>query len=164
MDEHTLAWCKRLIGCRSVTGEGTRAIAELCARELLIPHGIEPRLIPSVREGAGQVNLVAMVKGRAADRAPLVFNTHLDTVPPGAAELWTECGGDPFAATVKAGRIYGLGAADTGGGRTRGYRGRDAGACRRGARRRPPAEAGGDGRAYRRSRPGPGGTVRSGGG
>jgi len=113
MDDHTLAWCKRLIGCRSVTGKGTRAIAELCARELLIPHGIEPRLIPSPREGAEQLNLVALVKGRDSGRAPLVLNTHLDTVPPGEPQLWTECGGDPFAASVKADRIYGLGAADT---------------------------------------------------
>lgn len=113
MDERTLAWCKRLIGCRSVTGEGTRMIAELCARELLIPHGIAPRLIPSTGEGAEQVNLVARVKGRDADRAPLVLNTHLDTVPPGDPHLWTACGGDPFAATVAAERIYGLGAADT---------------------------------------------------
>ncbi len=113
MDEHTLAWCKRLIGCRSVTGEGTRTIAELAARELLIPHGIEPRLIPSVREGSEQVNLIAIVKGRDSGRAPLVLNTHLDTVPPGDQHLWTECGGDPFGATVAGQRIYGLGAADT---------------------------------------------------
>jgi acetylornithine deacetylase/succinyl-diaminopimelate desuccinylase-like protein len=113
MDDQTLAWCKRLIGCRSVTGEGTRAIAELCVRELLLPNGIEARLIPSPREGAEQVNLVALVKGRDSGCAPLLFNSHLDTVPPGEGRLWTECSGDPFAASVKGERIYGLGAADT---------------------------------------------------
>jgi acetylornithine deacetylase/succinyl-diaminopimelate desuccinylase-like protein len=113
MDEQNLAWCKRLIGCRSVTTEGTRAIAEVCARELLIPHGIQPQLLPSAHEGAEQVNMVALVKGRDTDRAPLVLNTHLDTVPPGAAALWTECAGEPFSASCKDGRIYGLGAADT---------------------------------------------------
>jgi acetylornithine deacetylase/succinyl-diaminopimelate desuccinylase-like protein len=96
-----------------VTGEGTRAIAELCARELFIPNGIEARLIPSRHEGVEQVNLVGLIKGKDSSRAPLVLNTHLDTVPPGEDRLWTECGGDPFAAAIKGERIYGLGAADT---------------------------------------------------
>ncbi|MGH7837816.1 MAG: M20/M25/M40 family metallo-hydrolase [Candidatus Binataceae bacterium] len=113
MDEQTLAWCQRLIRCRSVTDEGTRAIAELCARELLAPVGIEARLIPSLAAGPAQVNLLATIAGSDRTAAPLVFNTHLDTVPPGIPELWTECGGDPFAATVNVDRIYGLGAADT---------------------------------------------------
>ncbi len=42
-----------------------------------------------------------------------MLNTHLDTVPPGAPELWTACGGDPFAARVDGDHVYGLGAADT---------------------------------------------------
>jgi acetylornithine deacetylase/succinyl-diaminopimelate desuccinylase-like protein len=113
MDEQVLSWCKRLIGCRSVTGEGTRTIAEMCAKELLAPRGIDARLLPSTREGEGQVNLLATIKGRDGSAAPLVLNTHLDTVPPGDTTLWTECGGDPFTATVKDERIYGLGAADT---------------------------------------------------
>jgi acetylornithine deacetylase/succinyl-diaminopimelate desuccinylase-like protein len=113
MDEDTLRWCRRLIGCRSVTGEGTRAIAELCAHELLAPAGIAARILPSRDEGPAQVNLIATVAGSDSAAPPLVLNTHLDTVPPGAFDLWTECGGDPFVATVKADRIYGLGAADT---------------------------------------------------
>ncbi len=113
MDDRVLGWCKRLIGCRSVTGEGTREIAELCARELLAPHAIAARLIPSEREGANQVNLVATIAGADRDVAPLVFNTHLDTVPPGNPALWVKCGEDPFKACVEDDRIYGLGAADT---------------------------------------------------
>src|SRR6266852_791690 len=113
MEQSILAWCRRLIGCRSVTGEGTRAIAELCAAELLAPRGISARLIPSSREGAEQVNLIAIVKGRDSALAPLVLNTHLDTVPPGDLALWTECAGDPFTAVIAGERIYGLGAADT---------------------------------------------------
>ena len=113
MEQSTLAWCRRLIGCRSVTGEGTRAIAQLCAAELLAPRGISARLIPSSREGAEQVNLLAIVKGRGSALAPLVLNTHLDTVPPGDLALWTECAGDPFTAKISGERIYGLGAADT---------------------------------------------------
>jgi acetylornithine deacetylase/succinyl-diaminopimelate desuccinylase-like protein len=113
MDARLLEWCGRLIGCRSVTGEGTRSIAELCARELLRPNGIEARLLPSRREGGNQVNLLATIGGKERALPSVVLNTHLDTVPPGDAALWTECRGDPFAASVAAGRIYGLGAADT---------------------------------------------------
>jgi acetylornithine deacetylase/succinyl-diaminopimelate desuccinylase-like protein len=113
MDQRTLNLCRRLIAIRSVTAEGTREIAEFCAREILEPAGIEARLLASAHEGAAQVNLVARVPGRDSSLAPLVFNTHLDTVPPGNSALWTECGGDPFGATVRDDRIYGLGAADT---------------------------------------------------
>ncbi|MGH7906318.1 MAG: M20 family metallopeptidase [Candidatus Binataceae bacterium] len=105
--------CVRLISCRSLTHEGNRAAAELCARELLGPAGIEARLIPSINEGGLQVNLLAIVHGRDHSLAPIVLNTHLDTVPPGDHKLWTECGGDPFAARIDGDRIYGLGAADT---------------------------------------------------
>src|SRR6201997_3881624 len=108
-----LEWCRRLVACRSVTAEGTRQIAELCASEMLAPAGIAARLIPSTREGAEQVNLVAAIRGREPSLRPIVLNTHLDTVPPGAPELWTACGGDPFTARVDSDRIYGLGAADT---------------------------------------------------
>lgn len=113
MDAHVLSWCERMVGCRSVTREGTREIVEMCARDLLSPAGINARIIPSSDEGPNQVNLLAVVKGSDSAVAPLVLNTHLDTVPPGDPAMWTECGGDPFAAKIKNGRIYGLGAADT---------------------------------------------------
>ncbi len=113
MDAALLDWCRRLVACRSVTGEGTRRIAELCAAELLAPAGIAVRLVPSGHEGAEQINLIAAVRGRDSSLRPLVLNTHLDTVPPGARELWTACAGDPFRARIDGDRIYGLGAADT---------------------------------------------------
>ncbi|MGH7917339.1 MAG: M20 family metallopeptidase [Candidatus Binataceae bacterium] len=112
MDEYALAWCKRLIGCRSVSADGTREISELCARELLEPAGIHAQVLAS-SEGPHQVNLFSLVKGSEPAGAPLVLNTHLDTVPPGDHSLWTQCGRDPFTARVADGRIYGLGAADT---------------------------------------------------
>jgi acetylornithine deacetylase/succinyl-diaminopimelate desuccinylase-like protein len=113
MDEEVLRWCRQLIACPSVTNQGTREIAQLCASELLAPSGLAARLIPSPAEGANQVNLLCTRSGREHDRAPIVLNTHLDTVPPGEAASWTECPNGPFTATIKADRIYGLGAADT---------------------------------------------------
>jgi acetylornithine deacetylase/succinyl-diaminopimelate desuccinylase-like protein len=112
MDDNALAWCRRLVACRSVSNDGTRAIMEMCAREFLAPLGITAELLPSSNDRE-QVNLFAFIAGREAGSAPIVLNTHLDTVPPGDYSLWTECSGDPFNPTLKAGRIYGLGAADT---------------------------------------------------
>jgi acetylornithine deacetylase/succinyl-diaminopimelate desuccinylase-like protein len=113
MDLALLALCKRLIATRSVSAEGTRAIAGLCANEILAPAGIAARLIPSPNEGAEQVNLVALIEGRDRSLAPIVLNTHLDTVPPGDLAMWSTCAGNPFEARVDGDRIYGLGAADT---------------------------------------------------
>lgn len=113
MDARLLDWCKRLIATPSVTTDGTRGIAELCAHELLAPAGIEARMLPSARDGAEQVNLLATVAGRDPSLAPLVLSTHLDTVPPGEPAAWSACGGDPFSPIVVKDRIYGLGAADT---------------------------------------------------
>ncbi len=109
-----IEWAKKLISCPSVTDAGTRRIVELCARELLGSAGISARVLPSARYGEDQVNLLAVVEAKdSPSRAPLVLNTHLDTVPPGDPALWTACDGDPFNPVVRDGKIYGLGAADT---------------------------------------------------
>jgi acetylornithine deacetylase/succinyl-diaminopimelate desuccinylase-like protein len=108
-----LEWCRRLIAIPSVTTNGTRAVAEFCAAQMWAPSGIGARLIPSTLHGADNVNLVAIIVGRDQSVMPLVFNTHLDTVPPGDPALWTACGGEPMRPRIDGDRIYGLGAADT---------------------------------------------------
>jgi acetylornithine deacetylase/succinyl-diaminopimelate desuccinylase-like protein len=108
-----LDWCKRLIGCPSITTQGTRPIAEFCAAQMLSPNGITARLVPSTSHGEENVNLVATIPGRDPGLMPLVLNTHLDTVPPGDPALWTACGGEPTQPQIDGDRIHGLGAADT---------------------------------------------------
>ncbi len=68
--------------------------------ELLIDHGIKPR-IDDLRFGA---NLIASL---GSGSPVLVFNGHLDTVPP--TEGWKE---NPFVPKVKRGKLIGLGACD----------------------------------------------------
>jgi len=98
----------RVVATPSVTTSGTRLLAERLAASVLATTDLAWRLEPG--DAAEQVNLVATKDlGRAA---PILLNSHLDTVPPGDAALWTDCGGDPFRATVRGGELYGLGAAD----------------------------------------------------
>ena len=99
---------RRLIETPSVTTDGTRALAERLGREVLGATDLSWRLDPG--DNPEQVNLIA-VKG-LGPTPPILLNSHLDTVPPGDARLWTACEGDPFRPALRDGDLYGLGAAD----------------------------------------------------
>jgi acetylornithine deacetylase len=60
-------------------------------------------------EEPGRGNLVGVVKGAGGGRS-LILNGHIDTVPPGDHATWT--GGDPYAAELRDGKLFGLGACD----------------------------------------------------
>lgn len=57
--------------------------------------------------GERRANLVARIGGQA-DRKPMCFTGHIDTVPLGAAQ-WRK---DPFAGETDCGKLYGRGASD----------------------------------------------------
>jgi acetylornithine deacetylase len=57
--------------------------------------------------------LVGRLPGRGGGRS-LMFNGHVDVVPPGDRAAWTS--GDPFAGHTAGGRLYGRGACDMKGG------------------------------------------------
>lgn len=95
---------KQLVRMNTINPPGQE---EQCARHL-----------GALLEGAGfkvayhelapqRASLVATIGG-AADKAPLCFTGHIDTVPLGAAQ-WKM---DPFAADTDAGRLYGRGTSD----------------------------------------------------
>lgn len=67
-------------------------------------HGIDWEFL-SPRKGAA--NLLARIKGSDPQAKPLLLISHLDTAP--AAENWSV---PPYKATLKDGKIYGLGATD----------------------------------------------------
>jgi len=105
---------KELIGLRSITTEGNRRVVDfllpLCKA---LGWGIT---LQDSDEKPNEVNLlVHTVPEGTKNLCPqgLLLVTHLDTVPPGDPKLWTETGGDPFRATIRGDRIYGLGSADT---------------------------------------------------
>ena len=62
-------------------------------------HGYEDRF-----------NVYGTFKGKRSDQAPsILFNGHMDTMPPGDLDLWTHSPWDPV---VSDGKLYGRGAAD----------------------------------------------------
>jgi len=101
-------------------GAAARCLADLVRFPTVNPPGDEGRLAAHLAEGLealgfsvhvdevlpGRPNVVARLPGRTGSPVVL-FNTHMDVVPPGAG--WTR---DPFAAEVEGGRLYGRGALD----------------------------------------------------
>lgn len=83
-------------------GEDTPG-AELLAREL-DRRGLKPEL---TEIAPGQANVTARLRG-SGGRPALLFNGHIDVVPPGEVP-WKH---PPFGAVIENGRLYGRGSAD----------------------------------------------------
>jgi succinyl-diaminopimelate desuccinylase len=98
--EATVALAKALIACRSLTPDDAGAIG-------LITTRLERAGFACERIDRGPVrNLWA----RRGDASPLVcLAGHVDVVPPGPVERWTN---DPFTPTERDGCLFGRGAAD----------------------------------------------------
>lgn len=109
---------KKMIKINSVTTNGNEELANFVVN-LLEDRGLKASMQQVTHSvdtiSKRQFNVIGIMGDSLVDkktRKGLLLNTHLDTVSPGRAENWTETGGDPFAATIKEGRIYGLGTAD----------------------------------------------------
>ncbi len=94
-DGDLLEFHRRLVATRSVSAEETPAIRFV--GEVLARAGVETRVVP--RGG-----ILALL---GTGGPVMVWNTHLDTVPP--APGWT---GDPWTPRVGDGRVVGLGSND----------------------------------------------------
>ena len=109
---------KRMIRINSVSANGNEEMANYVA-SLMQDRGFRVQMQPVTHSVEGvskrQFNVIGIMGDPLVDRKirkGLLLNTHLDTVSPGIPENWTETGGDPFGATVKDGKIFGLGTAD----------------------------------------------------
>jgi acetylornithine deacetylase/succinyl-diaminopimelate desuccinylase family protein len=58
---------------------------------------------------AGRDNAVGRIRGTGGGRS-LIFNGHMDVVPPGPAGDWSD--GDPWSGRISGGRLWGRGASD----------------------------------------------------
>src|SRR2546430_2006892 len=65
-----------------------------------------------VLAGPGGSGSDAADPSRTGAAGGVLLVTHLDTVPAGPAERWTETGGDPWTLTAREGMLFGLGCAD----------------------------------------------------
>ena len=106
-----------LVRADTSPGKGTRAAAALLA-PLYESAGLAVR---RQEDEPGEINVLAGPGGAGSDPADpsriaipggVLLVTHLDTVPAGPPERWTETGGDPWALTAKDGVLFGLGTAD----------------------------------------------------
>jgi acetylornithine deacetylase/succinyl-diaminopimelate desuccinylase-like protein len=98
-----------MIAIPSVTTDGTAELVDYLL-ETVVPHipGEPNRLAEA--DGCN-VNLLVTVPGTQGG-APLLLNSHLDTVPAGEPRAWSATAGNPFGPRVDGDRLVGLGSAD----------------------------------------------------
>lgn len=102
---------KEIIAIDSSGTAGTLAISNYFA-PLLEKAGFYVNYQKVFLNNTEQVNLLAYHRDSLPTKDGLILHTHLDTVPPGPSALWTETDGDPYQASIKGDKIFGLGAAD----------------------------------------------------
>jgi acetylornithine deacetylase len=108
----------------AVPPEGNETAGQAVLAEFLKAYGVEAELYDTefVRDSghawarldrnySGRKNLIGSVGGAGRGRS-LLFNGHMDTVPPGRG-AWTE---SPWSGSVRDGRLYGRGSFDMKGG------------------------------------------------
>jgi succinyl-diaminopimelate desuccinylase len=96
---------QQLIRTPSVNPPGDeREVAEII-REKLTSLGLKTRV---VARAPRRPNVLATLQGKG-DAPDLLFNGHMDVVPPGDPNTWSD---HPFSGSVRDGRIYGRGASD----------------------------------------------------
>ncbi|WP_168771075.1 M20 family metallopeptidase [Palleronia sediminis] len=90
-----------LVGAQSINPPGDTREPIRVARDWLDTHGLPYDIIAA---NPAKPNIVVRIENGAGPH--LVFNAHLDTVPPGERNAWSF---DPLALTERGGRLYGLG-------------------------------------------------------
>ncbi|MBL7715970.1 MAG: M20/M25/M40 family metallo-hydrolase [Bdellovibrionales bacterium] len=115
--KHLLEDAKRLVRLNSTAKHGNEELANLI-HGMLQDRGIKSQLqlVTHSLEDVSkrQFNVIGVLGDPLVDRKirkGLLLLSHLDTFPAGLSENWTETGGDPFALTVKDGKVFGLGTA-----------------------------------------------------
>lgn len=107
--EEYIEFLKELIQTESVNPPGNEKNVALKVEKYLKDVGINCEVFPF---GDNRANLMATLNDNF-DGKNLLYNGHMDVVPPGSEEEWKY---PPFSATVKRKRIYGRGATDMKGG------------------------------------------------
>lgn len=107
-ERETLGLLVKMLQINTVNPPGNeKVLAEFIAKDMA-SAGIETEVVDL---GSNRANVVARIRGTGEKKA-LLFNGHLDTVPPGDVE-WEH---GPYSGDVVDGKIYGRGASDMKGG------------------------------------------------
>jgi acetylornithine deacetylase len=118
--EEITGFLQKLVSFPSVTGE-EHEIQQFIAG-VLRDMGLEvrvwepdhealkshPAYIPVERGYENRPNVVGVRRGKGGGRS-LLFNGHVDVIPPGPLDRWTS---SPWAAEIRENRLYGRGASD----------------------------------------------------
>ena len=104
-NEYVLDLTRKLIRAKSVNPPGNTSEAAQIVGEQLEQLGFK---VDFIEPSPGRVNVVAVLEGDLPGKS-LIFNGHLDVVPPSDLEAWHY---DPFDATIVNDRIFGRGASD----------------------------------------------------
>src|SRR5262245_40220389 len=103
----TLELVEQLISRPSVTPEDAGCLDLVATR--LSPLSFTCERMDSGPESFRVQNLWAIRRSNTRDARTFVFAGHTDVVPPGPLDQWTS---NPFAPTIRDGKLYGRGAAD----------------------------------------------------
>ncbi len=104
MRDDTVTTFQELVRIPSITGEENEVgayVADFCRN-----MGLDVEIVEAE---AGRPNIIATWDSGDPGTS-LLFNDHLDIVPPGPLEYWSH---PPFAAEIDDGRVYGRGTIDT---------------------------------------------------
>lgn len=96
--------CRRLIGFKSVNPPGDVSDIAGFIKDYLLGKGFRVETISAEKD---RINVIASLQGRG--NKTLVWNGHMDVVPPGKPENWKS---DPFEGTDRGSMLVGRGAAD----------------------------------------------------
>jgi acetylornithine deacetylase/succinyl-diaminopimelate desuccinylase family protein len=107
-EEEVVALLRDLVRAPSVNPPGNEAAAAAVVAERLEAAGIRAALD---EVEPGRPNVLAEIG--EGEGPTLLWNAHLDTVPPGRRAAWTA---DPFGGEIRDGRLFGRGASDDKGG------------------------------------------------
>ncbi|MEM4482721.1 MAG: M20 family metallopeptidase [Candidatus Methanomethylicia archaeon] len=96
---------RRLIQVKSINPPGNESEAAYIVGDELSKLGFK---VDYIEASPGRTNVVASLEGENHGKS-LIFNGHIDVVPPGNLDAWNV---DPFEGIVSGGKIYGRGACD----------------------------------------------------
>lgn len=107
-----LELCKKFIEIDSSTGTSSLPMVEF-VNDLAKAKGFKTKFNKYNYSGLTHANLVISNSESLNCEYELVLQGHVDTIDPGHYTLWNKTGKNPFAASIREGRIYGLGVASS---------------------------------------------------